>query len=339
MQNTEITFYLSQDIHSKLKEDQKSFHMGTVESAFIKRIIVNYYDIYSKEKEDLENKIRDSISSFSYVPSKEDCSDISWQIIKFLDENKAIRNDCSKHKRLDKLHLRINKNEIVLESNLDSLAQYARLSESLTSLFQSYLDKPKYERERIIFKDVFERLQKAISKNRQVKIKAKSNEREETKFKIIDPKEVHVSKEELFNYLLYKDERDGKECASSIHLYNIISVVLEPKSCNFSKQIISYFERMKINGVQYSISDDIVYKVKLSEKGKKLYQRNLKYIERPIALGISNPDEGIYCFDCSKMQLENYFSSFYEHMEILEPLEYRKDYCKKLEKIIEMYKK
>ncbi len=338
MENKDITFYLDPIVHSKLKEDQRNFRMANNESLLIKRIIVNYYPTYSQEKEDLENKIKEVINHEiqSYNPSNDECTNISWKIIKYLDDNKFKKDNDKTKRKLDKLHLRINKDDIVLESNIDSLASKARLSEAISSLINSYLSKPQYERERIIFQDVLEKLNKAISNNQQVKIKAKSNEREEAKFKIIEPKEIHVSREELFNYLLYKTIRDQKECATSIHLYNIMSVVPETKLCSFSNEINGYFKRMKRNGVQYSISDNTIYKIRLSEHGKKLYEGNLKYIERPVALDNSNKEEGIYYFDCSRMQLENYFGSFYEDAEILEPLEYRKDYYQRIANIYKL---
>ena len=336
MENNEITFYLDSNAHALLKIDQKRFHLMNNESILIKRIIVNHYPRYNQEKSKLERKIDEALE---YEAASFEPSNITWEIMKYIGENsinKTLTTDKKANK--DKIHLRINKNDDDLDIVIDSCPSEASLSEFIANIIYSYLDEPLYEREKIVFKDIYDSLKLAINKNQQIKIKSKSNTRETPEIKIIEPKEICISKEELFNYLLYKGIRNGKECAMSIHLYNIISVILEPNVCSFSEEIISSFNRMKTNGVQFSISDNTIYKIKLTEHGKELYEHNLKYIERPVALDKSDKDSGIYYFDCSKMQFDNYFGSFYEDMEILEPIEYRKEYYNRLINILNKYK-
>ncbi len=334
MENKEITFYLDSNAHALLKDDQKRFHLTSNESVLIKRIIINHYPRYNQEKDKLEKKIDEALE---YETATFEPSNITWKILKYLGENSINKvSDNKTHK--DKLHLRINKNDDDLDIIVDSCPVEASLSEFLASIIYSYLDKPVHERERIVFKDVYDSINLAIRKNQQIKIKSKSNTRQKPEFKTIEPKEICISREELFNYLLYKENKNNIEYAKSIHLYNIISVVLEPNICSFSDEINSYFKRMKINAVQFSISDNTIYKVKLTRHGKELYENNLKYIERPIALENSDKENGVYYFDCSKMQFENYFGSFYEDIEILEPKEYREEYYNRLINILNKYK-
>ena len=58
------------------------------------------------------------------------------------------------------------------------------------------------------------------------------------------------------------------------------------------------FKKMKNNGVQFSINEDTIYKVKLTEHGKELFK--LRYLERPNPLPESEEDKSIYYFNCSK---------------------------------------
>lgn len=336
MRNNEITFYLNPIAHSILKKDLKLFHLKNNESVLIKRIIVNYYPKYNQEKNKLENKIIESIDS---QDTSCDSEIISWKILKFIGENSINKTTSVLMKGTkDKIHLRINKNDDDLDIIVDSCPASASISEFLANIIYSYLDEPLYERERIVFKDVYESLKLAITKNQQVKLKSKSNTRETPEIKNVEPKEICISREELFNYLLYKRIKDNKECATSIHLYNIVSVVLQPQICSFDAEINSYFDRMKNNGVQFGITDNTIYKVKLTKHGRELYENNLKYIEKPFALDNSIPEKGIYYFDCSRMQFENYFGSFFEDVEILKPKEYRNEYYNKIKTVLNKYK-
>lgn len=56
MENNEITFYLDSNAHTLLKNDQKRFHLMNNESVLIKRIIINHYPRYNKERSKLEQK-------------------------------------------------------------------------------------------------------------------------------------------------------------------------------------------------------------------------------------------------------------------------------------------
>ena len=312
------------------------FHLKNNQSVLIKRIIVNYYPKYNQEKNKLETKIIEAIQSQN---SSCDFEIISWKILKFIGENSINKSAAVKKKSAkDKIHLRINKNDDDLDIVIDSCPTSVSISEFLANIIYSYLDEPLYERERIVFKDIYDSLKLAISKNQQIKIKSKSNTRETPEIKVIEPKEICISREELFNYLLYKRIKDNKECAMSIHLYNIVSIISQPQVCLFDDVINSYFQRMKNNGVQFGVSDNTIYKVKLTKHGKELYENNLKYIERPCALESSKPDEGIYYFDCSRMQFENYFGSFFEDVEILEPKEYRDEYYNRIKVALNKYK-
>ena len=326
MENEEITLYLDSNIHLKLKEELKIFRLGNVESSLIKRIVVNYYPKYNEEKSKLEGTIVDAIKgeNISCNLSEDEYQNISWKIIKHLGEASISNTSPSnKTKKKDKIHLRINKNDDYFEHVLESCQFGISLSDFIANIIYSYFQEPRHQREKIIFNDVYKRLQQAIDNNQQVSINAKSNTRDTNIVKIIEPKKICVSKEGLYNYLLYKETIKGKERATSIHLYNISTVVLAPLKSTFSDEINNYFKRMEINGVQYSINSNTIYKVKFTKNGNDLYNDNLKYIERPVALDCSDKENGIYYFDCSQMQFENYFASFFNDIEILEPLEYK----------------
>lgn len=95
---------------------------------------------------------------------------------------------------------------------------------------------------------------------------------------------------------------------------------------------------MKRNGVQFSIHDDTIYKIRFTEDGLKRYN-NLNYLEKPVALENSDPETGIYYFDCSEMHFKNYFAHFYDEMEVLEPKEMREYLLGLGQRMVNMYSK
>ena len=74
------------------------------------------------------------------------------------------------------------------------------------------------------------------------------------------------------------DEDKQKYVARTIHIYNILYVHLDINLSTFQAYIEERFKKMKNNGVQFSINEDTIYKVKLTEHGKELFK--LRYLER-----------------------------------------------------------
>lgn len=113
MENNEITFYLDSIAHAKIKNDQESFHMSPTESILIKRIIVNYYPKCNEEMKKLYDKIK---SLMTVKMNQTFIGKMSWHITQYMAEksiNKSVVKK-NKHKK-DKLHFRINNNELELE--------------------------------------------------------------------------------------------------------------------------------------------------------------------------------------------------------------------------------
>lgn len=338
MENPDVTFYLNSIAHDGLKKDQILFHIGKNESTLIKRIIVNYYPKYNKEMSKLNNKIKESIASQidSQLISEEAYVNVAWKITKYLCESTIDKSVSQNKKNLKvKLHFRINKKENDLDQILMLCPSDASKSEFIANIIYSYLNKPQYERERIVFKEELDRLEQAISENQQVRIVYSSSKSGKSQFQIIHPYKICVSKEELFNYVLFQKKKNEITIASTMHLYNIITVYPVPYECTFNKEILNYFKRMEKNGVQYSINEDTIFKIRLTEQGKQLYHYN--YLEKPIALDYSDSAQGIYCFDCSRLQFRNYFSRFYSNVEILEPKNFREEFLNEVHVVEKLY--
>lgn len=339
MENNLITIYLDPSAHENIRRDQHLFQTGTNKSKIIKQIIINYFEKYENDINELKQKIKDIIEVEIDSNNFDESSylNISWKITQYLCENTVIKNES---KKKDKIHIRKNKNDDKLDFILNSCPVNASMSEYLANIIYSYLKEPQYEREKIIYKKNINDINNAIKNNRSIKIKTKSYKGNNANGFIIQnivPKEICTSREELYNYLLYQtySEKKQKYFASTIHIYNILNVYIDKKSREFEPDIEKQFIKMKRNGVQFSINENTIYKIKLSDKGKKLFDS--RYLERPVPLPNSDINQGIYYFDCSALQFKSYFAPFGEEVIFLEPKEIIQEIVKEYEDIINYY--
>lgn len=339
MENNLITIYLDPIAHKKIKRDQDLFQTGKNKSKIIKQIIINHFEKYENDINELKQKIKNTIVDESDLHDFDEDSylNIAWKITKYLGENTVIKDNS---KKKDKIHIRKNKNDDKLDFILNSRPMNASESEYLANIIYSYLKEPQCEREKIIYKDIINTINDAIQNNQSIRIKTKSykdNNKDNFVIQNIDPKEICISKEGLYNYLLYQvySEKKQKYFASTIHIYNILSVYIDKNPRLFKSDIEEQFVKMKRNGVQFSIDGNTVYKIKLTDKGKALF--NSRYLERPVPLSNSPIDKGIYCFDCSALQFKSYFAPFGKEVFFLEPKEIIQEIVQEYKDIIDYY--
>lgn len=334
MTDNQITIYLDPIAYEKIIEDQKLFKTGKNKSDIIKKIIINHYSNYNHNINSLKQKIQDAITIESNVQDFNEISyqNIAWKITKYISETSFLDGE-SKRNRKKKIHIRKNKNDNELDFILDACPKNASESEYLANIIYSYLKEPQCEREKIIYKKVINKINDAIKNNQNIRIKTKSGKKI-----FISPKEICTSKERLYNYLLYQGykEETNKYFASTIHIYNITSVYLDASVRTFQPGIEEQFKKMKLNGVQFSINNNTIYKVLLTDRGKDLFDS--RYLERPIPLSKSDQKKGIYYFNCSELQFKSYFAPFLNEVIVLEPEEVRIKIIEEYKEVLNNYK-
>ena len=175
-------------------------------------------------------------------------------------------------------------------------------------LFVSYSKKTKNEREKIIFKDVLEVLNKAISKGVLACVLLKN----ESLMNGVSVFSVASSKDELFNYVLMYDGKNN----ATVRLALVKAVSLLPTKAKIPDSSVEMFKRQIECGAQYPIypSDNELIKVQFSERGKKLFQKIYLYRPTPVKI-----EGDIYYFNCSKNQALYYFERFGDSALILSP--------------------
>ena len=158
--------YLSEDIKTRLATDAELFEFtrenGTVNlNGFLKELIVNYFDQYRSDNEELLKSVLGELSSAKELKPRT-ASALADKIIRTYINNKDSGTGKS---AVITLTVSGASCEIIqiIENNLlkeNSLSGYIK------DMFLSYLSIPRSKREEIIFKDTYESINKAISESR-----------------------------------------------------------------------------------------------------------------------------------------------------------------------------
>ena len=291
-----------------LKKDCEDFKItkpnGTPNmNLFINTLLVNFYEEFSAGEEGLHDEIKKALFSVPEVYKKNALD----QILKIF----AKRSDYASFDKASAiLSFKPTKSS---ERAVVYIEKIALKSESISSFYRrmlvAYSQRPKNEREKILFKDNYELLCKAVQKDVQVCITLKSNDRS---FDNMSVYSVASAKDELFNYVLCYSRKNNH----TMRLASIKDVYLLPHKSQIPNDNKELFKRQVECGAQYPIypSDDKPIRVQLTEKGKELFKKIYLYRPTPVSI-----EGDIYTFNCSANQLLYYFERFGENALILSP--------------------
>ena len=301
-----IKISLSKNTLALLKKDCAEFKILKENgqpnmNAFINMLIVNFYENFSANEENLHQELKNALSS---VPEyyKEKAFE---QVVKVLakhsnheDEKSSATLSFKPTKASEKALLYVE--HVLLQS--ESLSSFYR------RMFLAYTKKAKNEREKIIHKENYEALQKAIKQGVKVCIQLQKG----NVMKDISVYAISASKDELFNYVLLCENHHNV----TIRLASLKSVSLLSTPMRIPEENKILFDRQLACAPQYPMysSDNEPIKVQLTEKGKKLFEKIYLYRPTPIQI-----EGDVYTFDCSANQLLYYFERFGDSALILSP--------------------
>ena len=299
--------YLSEDIKTRLATDAELFEFtrenGTVNlNGFLKELIVNYFDQYRNDNEDLLKSVLGELSSAKELKPRT-ASALADKIIRTYINNKDSGTGKS---AVITLTVSGASCEIIqiIENNLlkeNSLSGYIK------DMFLSYLSIPRSKREEIIFKDTYESINKAISEGRQLSFSSKGHDRKV----IVEPYLIATSKEEQFSYLLCHDRRAKKN--RSFRISRLSNVFITSNTFTKDQKIEDELVRKGLRS-PHSMSEDIHAVVKMTDRGRQMYTMIVK--NRPYVTYIDGDE---YHFDWPEMQLEDYFRRFGKDAVVIEP--------------------
>lgn len=301
--------YLSEDTRSRLLNDAELFEFtkkdGSVNlNAFLKTLIVNYFEQYRHDSEKLLCNIINDLTDITKI-SEAEASMLADKII-----HNYIKNDQYQSGKNQALTLTVSGSSYeiitIIENNM---LKATSLSQYLKDMFNSYLSIPRSSREAIIFKDTYEDITRAIEENKILTFSTTSSTAAYS-FRV-EPYMIAASKEEQCNYLLCRDTRMQKPHTyriSRIRSAFVTSETFEPDS-ELQKEL-----QKKAVLSPHSVSLYVHAVVRLNNFGQKKFKLVTK--NRPV---VSKIEGDLYHFDWPEMQLEEYFRRFGRDAVVLEP--------------------
>ena len=301
--------YLSEDTKSRLVNDAELFEFtrsdGTVNlNGFLKELIVNYFDQYRKDNDELLDEMLNELTYVKSMKAK-DASVLAEKIIRTYINNKETGSGKSTVITLTVSGESYNIIKII-ENNLlkdNSMSGYIK------DMFLSYLSIPRNKREEIIFRPTYEAINKAIAENRILSFTSTNSKNQGTVR--VEPYLIATSKEEQFSYLLCHTSDYYKD-----HTFRISRLRNVFVTSDVFEKDEKISERLTKKGMRspHSAAPDIHAVVKMTERGKQMYKMIVK--NRPAVTTIEGDK---YHFDWPEMQLEDYFRRFGKEAIVIRP--------------------
>ena len=197
-------------------------------------------------------------------------------------------------------------------------------SEFMRSLLIRYATNPKNKRELFIFRESVERLNLAIKDKKNVYITFNDNRKVK-----VSPYYIGSSDLEIANYIFCYDYLEEKYKNYKLSYLNQVYTTSETGNWEDKKYINDV-----IKNFDPFLSKGQVIKIRLSERGKKLFKA-IK-INRPKLI---NSKDDIFEFEASEEQIKRYFTYFLYDATIIEPIELKKWFIEKYENALKNLKK
>lgn len=305
--------YIPEEMKSRLMNDADLFDFVKKDdsvnlNAFLKTLLINYFDQYRETKEHLLDTILSDLSEFSSI-SGDDANAIADKII-----NTYMRNPEFQTERNSAITLTVSGRSLdVMRSIENNMLSRVSLSQYMNELFSSYLSISRKDREMIIFRDLFEVLNTAIGKNSVINFSSTSAP--EFLFSV-RPYLIAASKEEQCNYLLCADHGSG--IPRTFRISRINAVYTTSEKFVPDENIKQELQKTAIRSPQ-SASKRVAAEVLLTDKGIRKFHLITK--NRPDVL---RKDGNTFYFNWPKNQLEEYFKRFGKDAVIVAPEECRK---------------
>ena len=318
--------YLSEDVRSRLINDAELFEFTRKDqtvnlNGFLKELIVNYFDQYRQDNEELVNGIMEDITSVKSIKTKEAAA-LADKII-----STYIRGEASRSGNKAVITLTVSGPSYnIIKTIENNLLQDKSLSGYLKDMFASYLLIPRSRREEIIFKDIYADIRKAIKEQKRLSLTSTSNDYKFT----VEPYIIAPSKEEQCNYLLCRDVKTKK--SRTFRISRLRTPFVTSDTFTIDEK---FYERLHAIAVRspHTAALDIHASVRLTEAGLRKFRLIVK--NRPV---VSKIEGDVYHFDWPEVQLEDYFRRFGKDAVVLKPASLKSRLRNYYEQALEAYR-
>ena len=299
--------YLSEDTKTRLINDAELFEFiksdGQVNlNGFLKELIVNYFEQYMEDNDELLNNMLGDIASVRSLKSK-DAIALANRII-----HNYINNKESSTGRSAVITLTVSGESYsairIIENNVlkdNSLSGY------LKEMFLSYLSIPRSKREGIIFAKAYSAIDKAISEGRLLSFTSGASGYSA----VVEPYLIATSKDEQYGYLLCREPKSKKY--HSYRISRLRDVFVTSDTFTRDEEVLEDLTKKGLRS-PHSMMKDIHAAVRMTDHGKQMFKMIVK--NRP---AVSYIEGDIYHFDWPEFQLEDYFRRFGQDAVVVSP--------------------
>ena len=317
--------YLSEETKTRLINDAELFEFfrndGRVNlNGFLKELIVNYFEQYRNDNEELLANVLYELTSVKSLKAK-DASILADKIIKTYINNKEPATGKSAVITLTVSGPSYSIIKII-ENNL---LKDCSMSGYMKDMFLSYLSIPRNKREEIIFKPTYETINRAIAESRMLTFSSGGIKTKPA----VEPYLIATSKEEQFSYLLCHSSKYNND--HTFRISRLRDVFITSETFTVDKEIKDRLSQKAFRS-PHSAAPDIHAVIRMTERGKKLYKMIVK--NRPQVTSVEGDN---YIFDWPMQQLEDYFRRFGKEAVVLRPKSLKSRLRKYYEEALEAY--
>ena len=306
-----IKIYLPKKIADILDKDAEAFEffkrdgITVNRNALLTKLILNYGEAFARERSKLTAAIREHLGKTEISDGQ------ASALCARLAETLYARDDGEG--KLDAvISLKpTSLSESAIEYTENYLLDGRSLSEYFRGMITSYASLPQDRRETIIFRPQYEAIRRAITEKKKVFLTTVRDSGFE-----ISPYEIVGSKEEMHLYVI-----GMRGSCTTFRLSRIKGVKILGADAEISQAQIEVALKMIKYGPQfyYGANEEEVC-VRLTPKGMEKWKRI--YVHRPIP---DRVEENLMFFNCSHVQIIQYFLRFGADAEILRPVYMRRE--------------
>lgn len=362
---------LSQHAWSVIESDMAAFDLSSSISGFLNEIVINFIEdsrasisiAKYKKFQDLEASYLASRSKLKQsrkargTTSRGRTGELSSEEHRILDrlaENYALElseamNSFPKGSAV-KIRLRNEVYDLIHFSNGDDWCEsdyYQSAGAYLKAIIEDYASQSFYQREAILYKDILAQIESELElppEQRRI-IRIEQTFRGETK--IFDVKAFKLLPDSNTNYhylvcLSKRAEEPGLPNRITSFRISRISKV-KPRARSLGSGKIPATREKEIEraiaskGVQYLVGDSVEIKVRMTKKGFGMYQSILHMRPPVVSPPIVSDDSILLIFNCTELQIKNYFFRFGPDAVVVSPERLKVDFLSEYKNALEAY--
>lgn len=325
-----IILNLSEFSFAVVEQDMLEFDTKSL-SSFVCRVFENYYEkaeaSISRTLSQLEEGLNKALKNIS-----PDTLDAAVGILVGQKKAELIEKHTKHSRGRGSVAVRLHNStlNIIQECMFSEPEYYRSISSYVRAVLEEYSKLPYIDRERIYFKEFFDRIETAVQKRKQLRVTIHdgrqflvypqlAQEGDDTQFTSIETDRLNTA-----NYLVGYSKLPGQNKNEKITASFRISTLKEIKVCEDAAflgetDLDNLRKRIESRGVEFLMNEETEIRVRLTPSGEFKLSRMLHLRPRRI-----RQEGDISTFRCTLLQAEFYFIGMGADCEILEPVSLRR---------------